>query len=100
MDSKTESKEQIIGMNSQIDNKLNNRVKRETKIDAKNGELINKPIDNKSDVKREVKTGMTAKEEMKSRPRSQSAREGNTAEVVKRRRSEVEEYFLKQLINN
>jgi hypothetical protein len=65
-------------------------------MDAKNGQLI----DNKPDVKREIKTGMTAKEEMKSRPRSQSVREDRPAEVVKRRRSEVEEYFLKQLINN
>jgi hypothetical protein len=100
MDPLFETKDQIIDINPQIGNKLNITVKRETKIDAKNGQLINQLIDNKPDVKREINTGMTAKQEMKSRPRSQSVSEGKPAEVVKRRRSEVEEYFFKQLINN
>ncbi len=93
MDSIFEPKEQMIDIYSE----LNIRVKRE----AKNEQLINKINDNKSDVKREeLKTGITSKEEVKSKPRSQSVSEQKGAEVVKRRRSEVEEYFLKQLINN
>jgi hypothetical protein len=65
MDSIFEPKEQMIDIYSE----LNIRVKRE----AKNEQLINKINDNKSDVKREeLKTGITSKEEVKSKPRSLS----------------------------